>query len=304
MKHYLDIERLKPSIADGFSVGDEIYIEEKIDGANFSFKYDVASDSIKAFSRKKELDMKNNLRGAWDWAQTLDKELLKHVLLGDRLIVFCEWLVKHTVPYPAERYQHAYCFDIYDTVGKNYLGQYEAMVLAKAIGVEFVPVFYHGDFKSWDDVRSFVGRTDLGGDYGEGIVVKNMRLLKSEGCDDYFYTKIVGDKFSERKGSKEQKVPKEQNQEFKRNHELAETIITRARVEKLIHKMVDDGILPEDWGAKEMKIIAQNLFKNLYYDCVKEEKEVVDQIGETFGKLCGSIGMGIAREILAEREQI
>jgi hypothetical protein len=35
-KHYLDIERLKPNYLDAFSEGDEIVIQEKIDGANFS----------------------------------------------------------------------------------------------------------------------------------------------------------------------------------------------------------------------------------------------------------------------------
>lgn len=36
-KHYLDIERLKPNYLDAFSEGDEIVIQEKIDGANFQF---------------------------------------------------------------------------------------------------------------------------------------------------------------------------------------------------------------------------------------------------------------------------
>lgn len=62
-KHYLDIERLKPNYLDAFSEGDEIVIQEKIDGANFSIRYDAESDSIKAFSRRKELDETNTLRG-------------------------------------------------------------------------------------------------------------------------------------------------------------------------------------------------------------------------------------------------
>ena len=32
-KHYMDIERLKPSFVEGFEVGDDIVIQEKIDGA-------------------------------------------------------------------------------------------------------------------------------------------------------------------------------------------------------------------------------------------------------------------------------
>lgn len=40
-KKYMDIERLKPAFVDGFDVGDEIVIQEKIDGANFSIRYDA-----------------------------------------------------------------------------------------------------------------------------------------------------------------------------------------------------------------------------------------------------------------------
>ncbi len=91
-KHYLDIERLKPNYLDAFLEGDEIVIQEKIDGANFSIRYDAESDNIKAFSRRKELNETNTLRGAWNWSQTLNKELIKTVL-GSNLILFMEWLV-------------------------------------------------------------------------------------------------------------------------------------------------------------------------------------------------------------------
>lgn len=39
-KHYMDITHLKPALADGFQAGDEVIIQEKIDGANFSIRYD------------------------------------------------------------------------------------------------------------------------------------------------------------------------------------------------------------------------------------------------------------------------
>ena len=80
-------ERLKASYVDGFQNGDYIVIQEKIDGANFSIKYDAESDTVVSFSRKKILDFENNLRGAWQWCQKLNKELIKNVL-GKNLILF------------------------------------------------------------------------------------------------------------------------------------------------------------------------------------------------------------------------
>ncbi|MCM1223562.1 MAG: RNA ligase family protein, partial [Lachnospiraceae bacterium] len=91
-KKYIDIQRLKPSFSDSFEKGDNIVVQEKIDGANFSIRYDESDNSVKAFSRKTELNVANNLRGAWEWSQKLDVNLVKEVL-GNNLILFMEWLV-------------------------------------------------------------------------------------------------------------------------------------------------------------------------------------------------------------------
>ena len=60
-KQYLNISRLR----DDDHVGDRIIVEEKIDGANFSFRYDAEKDQICSFSRRVELHAKNTLFGAW-----------------------------------------------------------------------------------------------------------------------------------------------------------------------------------------------------------------------------------------------
>lgn len=91
---------------------------------------------------------------------------------------------------------------------------------------------------------------------------------------------------------------------LQRKQQLTNTIVTRARVQKLLHKMIDDGILIEDWSAKEIGIIAKNLGRAIYGDCVKEEPEIVSEIGDGFGKFAASTAMRVAREILREREQI
>ncbi len=114
-----------------------------------------------------------------------------------------------------------------------------------------------------------------------------------------FYLKIVHEKFSEIK------IPK-WDESFKTKHKtesemLAETIITTARVEKILEKMVDEGILPEDWGVDEHPLIMKNLTKYVYEDCVKEEPEIVNKI-DCFGKVANKITVQIFKEILRKRQ--
>lgn len=297
-KKFMDIERLKDKYADGFREGDYIVVQEKIDGANFSIRYNEEEDAIASFSRKNFLNSENNLRGAWNWAEKLDKELVKKVL-GTNLILFGEWLVSHTIVYPTERYQNAYFYDAYDVETKQYLEQDKVKDIVNRLGLIYVPVFYEGKFISWEHLNQFVGRTDLGGENGEGIVVKNMTRLNDPNTRLPFYTKIVADKFSEKKSvGKPRKNNAERDEEQARLQALVESIVTEARVTKLVHKMVDEGIIPEDWDEHNMATIAKNIGKEVYYDCVKEEPETVEQVGESFGKLANGLAMRIVRRML------
>ena len=291
----MDIERLKEQYVDGFQKGDYIVVQEKIDGANFSIRYDDKSDSVMAFSRKKTLDFSNNLRGAWEWSQKLDKELIKDIL-GSRLILFGEWLVSHTVVYPDDKYKNAYFYDVYDVEEQKYLNQDQVESIIRKLSLIYVPIFYKGEFQSWNHLKQFVGRTNLGGEYGEGIVVKNMTRLNDPNTRLPFYTKIVCDNFAEKKSVK--KFDEEKMEKRVKLQALVESIVTEGRVHKLVNKMIDDGIIPEKWDEHNMSIIAKNIGKDVYYDCVKEEKDIVDQVGETFGKLANGAAMKIVRKML------
>lgn len=299
-KKFMDIERLKENYTNGFQKGDHIVIQEKIDGANAAIRYNAKTNEIVAQSRKNILGLGNNLRGFWEWSQTLDKEIVASVLY-DNLICFGEWLVPHSVKYPDERYNHFYVYDIYDTKTQKYLPQSTVEAEADILNLTYVPVFYDGEFISWEHCMSFVGKTELGGEYGEGIVIKNQTRLNDPNNRLPFYVKIVGEKFTETKGHKTGKIVDPNKLKYmEENKALVETIVTEARVIKLLNKFVDEGILPEDWGAKEMPIVAKNLTKAVYEDCVKEEPETVKAITD-FGKVANGITMQIARNELNKR---
>lgn len=301
-KKYISIGRLKPEYADCFEVGDEICIQEKIDGANASFQYDAETDSIVAFSRNQILDRSNSLRGFFGFTQTLDKDLIKDVL-GFNLRMFCEWLVPHTVVYPKEKYTKAYCYDVFDMEKQNFLPQIEVESLTEKLGLDYVPVFFQGQFVSWEQYLAFVGKTEMGGEYGEGVVVKNTTRLNHPDEKQPFYVKIVGETFQESKGAAGRILSAETLKSREESRVLCQSIVTEARVSKILHKMVDEELIPESWGREHMGIIAKNITKRTYEDCLKEEAEIVHQV-EDFGKVTNGICMAMVKKFLSEKEKV
>lgn len=295
-KKFMDIQRIKPDIVSGFEVGDKIVIQEKIDGANAAVRYDAETDSVVAQSRKHILSATNNLRGFYEWSQTLDKNKVKECL-GDNLIVYCEWLVPHTVKYPTDKYNRAYAFDVYDTNTQQYLTQDKVAKIARELGVACVPTFYCGEFVSWEHCMGFVDTTELGGEYGEGIIAKNQTKLNDPNTRNPFYIKIVGDKFAEVHSSSKKPISAEVLKAREEEQAIVGTVVTEARVRKILHKLVDEGILPESWGADEMPIVAKNLPRAVHEDCLKEEPDVVAKVSN-FGKVANSIAMKIARDMI------
>lgn len=295
MKKYKDIERLKDKYAPAFKAGEHITITEKIDGANASIVVNE-DGTLTACSRRNELDQNNTLQGFYDFVQTLDASIVSAALTS-RYILFGEWLVKHTIRYPEDKMKQFYVFDVYDTETEQYMPWDFTKQIAEFIGLKTVPLFYDGPFISWEHIYSFVGKTEMGGEpTGEGVVIKSQDRLDNKFSGTPEYVKIVAKEFSEVHQSKPQKeIDPEKVAARQAAEDLAATIVTARRVEKSIQKLVEDGIVPEDWDEKSLGVIAKHLPRAVYNDCVKEEPETVAQI-ENFGKICGSLTMKLARE--------
>lgn len=292
MKKYKDIERLKDKYAPAFKAGEHITITEKIDGANASIVVNE-DGTLTACSRRNELNQNNTLQGFYDFVQTLDASIISAALTS-RYILFGEWLVKHTIRYPEDKMKQFYVFDVYDTETEQYMPWDFTKQIAEFIGLKTVPLFYDGPFISWEHIYSFVGKTEMGGEpTGEGVVIKSQDRLDNKFSGTPEYVKIVAKEFSEVHQSKPQK---EIDPEKLAAKQAAEDLaVTARRVEKSIQKLVEDGIVPEDWDEKSLGVIAKHLPRAVYNDCVKEEPETVAQI-ENFGKICGSLTMKLARE--------
>ena len=307
MKKYLDIERCKQKYAETFNVGEDIVIQEKIDGSNASIRYDEESGTLKAFSRRLELNADNTLNGFWDYVQTLNLDTFKEIL-GSRYIVFGEWMgAKHAIKYPENVYGKFWMFDVWDTQTEQYLPYEETRSFYDkliACGNEenkfnFVPVFYIGKFESWEKTSELVGRTEVGAEpTGEGIVIKRQNCLDSKSSRLPFYVKIVSEQFSEvHKSKKQRAIDPEAIAKKEANLALAATIVTPQRVQKMLYKFIEDGFLPQDWDEHNLKDISKILPNAIYKDCVKEENETVQQV-EDFGKVAAKLSMSIVRDLI------
>lgn len=295
VKRYCDIDRMKDKYALAFSKGEHITITEKIDGANASIGFE--DGELSCFSRKQKLSPENTLRGFYTLVQTFDAEKFREVL-GDRYVIFGEWLVSHTIKYPATRLSKFYVFDVWDTEVEQYVPWSVTKDFAAKLGLTTVPLFYDGPFVSWEHIQSFVGKTEMDAEpTGEGVVIKSQDRLDNKSSNTPPYVKIVAAKFSEVHQSKPHEVDPEKLAAKQAAEALAATIVTERRIAKLIEKAIDEGRLRADWDEKDLGTIAKFLCKDTYADCVKEEPETVAQI-ENFGKIAAGIAMKLARGLV------
>lgn len=301
----MDISRIKEDTelteanTGAFEVGDEIVIQEKVDGSNAAIAFDDESGTLTAFSRKKMLTYSSTLNGFWNYVMSLDPYKFSDAPYKN-YVFFGEWLQRHTIKYKPEAYGKWYFYDVFDRETERYLPQSEVKRIAEDLGFIYVKTLYTGEFISWDHVQSFIGKSDIALDSGEGVVIKNMSKLNGEEVKQPFYLKIVGDNFREvQRNNHIKKVIDPQKLETRaKSQEIVDTIVTKNRVRKELLKMIDEGILPDKISPQDMSYVARNLPKRIFEDCLKEERESVVAAGEYFGKMCSSLTMRLAKEII------
>lgn len=297
-KKFMDIQRLKEGFAEGFQPGDEIVVQEKFDGSNAACRYDIETGKLVAFSRRQTLGpIGNTLSGFYNYIQSLDANDFKDY---PDYVVFGEWSgARNAIIYYPECTKKWYVFDIYDVSKETYLPQAEVKKFAEERGLDYINTYYVGPFISWDHVMSFMGKSAYG-DIQEGIICKNQTRLNDPNSRLPFVVKIVGEKFHEvQKNNHVRKMIDSQKlQERAAAQELTESIVTRRRVEKELYKMRDENIIPTDWTEQDMKTVARELPSRIYSDCVKEEPDIVNEVGQYFGKFCSVTAMKYARNII------
>jgi hypothetical protein len=264
IKKYTDIVRLGHKSTVGvLNVGDHITITEKVDGANSSFVLNENGE-VDCFSHKQPVTEDNTLRGFYGWVHTN----IKPEMLNPKYRYFGEWLVSHKIQYRPECYQNFYLFNVYDDEKEEYLSDDIMRFEAERLGIKTVPLIYEGEYISFDHLMSFVGTSVMALNRGEGIVVKNVDYRDKYGHQ--MFVKLVDADFCE---VQKEKKPKDPNQPLTVEQEFVNQCLTQARVDKMLRKLVDENIIPVEFGIEDMGIILRNMGSRLFDDIMKEEKD-------------------------------
>lgn len=297
-------DAVRPKNTGAFEPGDEIQITTKVDGANASISWDKTTSKWEIFSRTNLLDKPGSLRGFYDYIKTAFIPKLPVVdersCIAD-FVIFGEWLVSHTVKYNKEVYNKWYVYDIWDRKSGCYMTQDFVAHFCETWGLDYVETLYHGPFISWDHCRSFLRASKAYGADQEGIVIKNQSKLWNKESRQPIYIKIVNEEFKEHmanKGHKQKTEDPEVAAAKKQAEELIATVVTEARVKKIILKLVDEGIVPAELQPKDMGTVMKHLPKRVFDDLLKEEPEVLKQAGELAGKCCSAQVAKLARKIV------
>lgn len=276
-KKYTDVVRLgHKSTVDVLNVGDNIVIQEKIDGANASF---TKEDTLLAFSRNRELDLTNTLGGFYNYIMEKFNGNLND--LNDDFVYFGEWTNPHKVKYEGFEKQF-FLFDVYSKSQHKYLGFDVVKSEAAKLNLNLVPVFYEGQYTSFEHLEGFIGKTEINGkigdkQLGEGIVVKNVDYLDRFGRQ--LFVKLVVDEFREVQSQKKAKNPTAHMSTPE--YILAESVATKARVDKIIYKLKDEGLISGEIDKKDFGMIFKECNIRTWNDVLKEESDSITSEMET-----------------------
>jgi len=292
-------DAVRPKNTGAFEPGDLISITTKIDGANASIAWDETTGKLEIFSRTNLLDKPGALRGFYDYVKTEIEPKLDMSEHPD-LIIFGEWCVSHSIQYNKEWYNKWRVYDIWNKKLGGYLAQSIVQGFCREYGLEYVEELYYGPFISWEHCRSFLHASKAYGPRQEGIVVKNQSpKLYSQDRRSPAYLKIVNEEFKESRNVKaKRELSPEEAAAKERGTTLAASIVTEARVRKIILKLVDEGIVPAEIGPNDMGTVMKHLPKRVFDDCLKEERDIMSQIGDGAGKFVSAEAAKQARKIV------
>lgn len=322
MKHYMDIPRLgHKTTLDYFtrilSKGLNIQIGLKLDGSNGQFEINEKGELV-VYSRRQVLDEENSLRGFYQYVT----EKVDPTRIPARYKVFGEWLVSHKVVYPEYMYNKFYLFDIYDSVTQEYIPPESEVFkqisdyLVNELGMSKEIIVYDGPYSGIEHINQILKDVTRENDeyknekpqtiddvFHEGIVIKSREYRDK--YQNQLFVKVVGERFKEIKKVK-YKENKPKGPDNSIEGQIVEFAVTEARIEKMIYKLVDEGILPVEFDLENMPDIAKNLPKRIYEDIIKEELDTIqEQFGEFDNKLIGkkisNRTMNLAKNIISNK---
>lgn len=186
-KSYPKIHALHKEEVEGI-LENEVTVQVKVDGAN-SVVY-LKDGVVRCGSRTRELPLDEPFRGLQEYiaSKPAIKEFLEE---HPDVILYGEWLVKHSINYTQDHYNKWYLFDVLEN--DQYWEQSEVEALAKRLEVEYPIVYGKGKF-TVEELDAFVDQEWLG-HKNEGVVIKPLNFVNKFG--DIVYAKRVSQAFKE-----------------------------------------------------------------------------------------------------------
>lgn len=243
----------------------EVTIEEKIDGSQFSFG--VFNGELKFRSKGKELDVRAPEKMFLPAIQSVEsfKERLK-----SGFTYRCEFLSKpqhNTILYSRVPKGNLVLFDI-NPPDSSFISYNAKQIVADALGIDCVPLFFQGKVNSIEELMIFMEKESfLGGAKIEGFVVKNYELKMKDGHPTF--GKYVGEAFKESNSA----IWSSKNQcQSTIIDKLIKKYESNARLKKCIQHLTESGELTE--SPKDIPILMRE-FKD---DMVKETESEIKQL--------------------------
>lgn len=320
MKKYRKIEHLheedieiggliRKCNTQNFAPGVPITIQEKIDGSCASIEIDFDKNEYKICSHHKELKGEDGLNGFKKYAEPIAKRIMKDQIdtykriYGKSLIgsiaIFGEWTGKpNRLAYNEESKGKWYVFDYFSNFDNRYAPQYIVENFCSKYDLDYIKPYYEGLFKSWEHCKSFLNKPQYG-EKQEGVVVKINDYADIEWKKGAArYIKIVNDDYRE---TKRIKLPKNISPDVKIAKDLADSVVTEARVIKKLNDLAADGILPQnEITPQDMQIIVKHLPKIIHEDIKEEEPEIFEKMGKLAGKMINRKTIEIVKKLVLQ----
>lgn len=155
-------------------LGDYVYVEEKIDGANMGISIDGSDYSLKFQNRSHYVNASSHQQFCKlnKWADAFGSQL-HSILEPDKHILFGEWMyLKHTVPYD-NLPSYFVAFDLYDKTNGKFYARPQLEKLLDGTGIPLVPLIYEGEVKDVKQLLEHINDKSAYGDTNiEGLYCK------------------------------------------------------------------------------------------------------------------------------------
>jgi len=262
-----------PAEADGLGVGETVFVQEKLDGANFRFmlrkhldeSYEEDRDLVFG-SRNVVWKNEDDVAGAFTDHPETGVGALEYVrenveipalnavdrIDDDGIVVYGEAMHPHTLEYDWNQVPRVVVYDIWKRGDQSYVAPDTLKATCRSIGLPWAP--YHDEVPATEYGSVSVPQSAFRDGKAEGVVLKNP--------ESNVRAKLVTEAFKEKHGGPS---PSSTNH-VTDTDVFVDRYITDARIEKCAHKLVDQGA----WNGLKMEMM-RDLPEAVIRDALDEE---------------------------------